>query len=151
LEAKSLLGGYLLSSQGDRMLMKSSVEGRFPFLDHRVIEFASRIPPKLKMRALNEKFLLKKAMRHLLPVEIVRRHKQPYRAPDVRATSQTLLSEELVSYVTPDRLARTGFFDPKKVLLLLKKAESSKGLAVSESQALTGILTTQIVHATFCH
>jgi asparagine synthase (glutamine-hydrolysing) len=151
LEAKSLLGGYLLSSQGDRMLMKSSVEGRFPFLDHRVIEFASKIPPKLKMRALNEKYLLKKAMRHLLPAEIVERHKQPYRAPDIRATSQRLLSDELMSYVTPERLARAGHFDPKRVSMLLKKAESSQGLGVSESQALTGILTTQIVHATFCH
>ncbi len=41
IEAKSLMGGYLLCSQGDRMLMANSIEGRFPFLDHRVIEFAN--------------------------------------------------------------------------------------------------------------
>jgi asparagine synthase (glutamine-hydrolysing) len=151
IEAKSLLGGYLLSSQGDRMLMKNSVEGRFPFLDHRVIEFANRVPPKYKMRALNEKYLLKRAMRHLLPPRILQRHKQPYRAPDLRAATDSLLSEELRSYVTPQRLSDAGFFDAKKVALLLKKAESPRGLTISESQALTGIVTTQIVDATFCH
>jgi len=44
IEIKTLLPSYLLSSQGDRMLMGNSVEGRFPFLDHRVVEFAMRIP-----------------------------------------------------------------------------------------------------------
>jgi len=60
LEAKSLMGGYLLCSQGDRMLLSNSVEGRFPFLDHRVIEFANRVHPKLKMKVLNEKYSAKR-------------------------------------------------------------------------------------------
>lgn len=150
LEAKSLMGGYLLSSQGDRMLMKNSVEGRFPFLDHRVIDFANRIPPRLKMRALNEKYLLKRAMRDLVPREILERHKQPYRAPDVRPGAGGLLSEELRSYVDPGALQDAGFFAAEKVSRLLRKAEV-KGLSVSESQALTGIITTQIVHRLFCH
>jgi asparagine synthase (glutamine-hydrolysing) len=57
------LSNYLLSSQGDRMAMANSVEGRYPFLDHRVIEFASRLPAKLKLNGLNEKYILKKAAR----------------------------------------------------------------------------------------
>jgi asparagine synthase (glutamine-hydrolysing) len=48
-EAKSLLAGYLLSSQGDRAAMANSIEGRFPYLDHRVIEFANRLPPSFKI------------------------------------------------------------------------------------------------------
>ena len=47
-EAHTLMSGYLLSSQGDRMAMANSIEGRFPFLDHRVIEFANRLPPQLQ-------------------------------------------------------------------------------------------------------
>ena len=85
IEAKTLLSGYLLCSQGDRMLMANSVEGRFPFLDHRVIEFANRLPPRMKMRGLNEKYLLKRAMAPYLPREIIDRRKQPYRAPDIPA------------------------------------------------------------------
>src|SRR6185503_10328518 len=81
-EAHTLLSGYLLASQGDRMAMASSIEGRFPFLDHRVIEFANRLPPRYKLRGLTEKYILKKAVRGLLPETIRRRTKQPYRAPD---------------------------------------------------------------------
>ena len=46
---------YLLGSQGDRVAMAHGVEGRYPFLDHRVVEFAAALPPALKMKALNEK------------------------------------------------------------------------------------------------
>jgi len=49
LEAAYLLPGYILSSQGDRVAMAHGVEGRFPFLDHRVVELAARIPPRLKL------------------------------------------------------------------------------------------------------
>lgn len=82
-ESKLLLANYLLSSQRDRMGMANSVEGRYPFLDHRVVEFATRIPVRLKMKGLNEKYLLKKAMQGLLPAAIVERKKQPYMAPDI--------------------------------------------------------------------
>ncbi|MFH2035352.1 MAG: asparagine synthase (glutamine-hydrolyzing) [Candidatus Zixiibacteriota bacterium] len=67
LEAKSLLAGYLLSSQGDRVSAAHSVEGRFPFLDHRVVEFASKSRALYKIHGLIELFLLKKAMLKELP------------------------------------------------------------------------------------
>ena len=72
---------YLLSSQGDRMAMAHSVEGRFPFLDHRVIEFCNRLPPTLKLHGLTEKALLRVAVSDWLPAEIVAGPKRPYRAP----------------------------------------------------------------------
>lgn len=75
LESKLLLGNYLLSSQGDRMAMAHSVEGRFPFLDHRLVEFSCTIPPNMKMKVLNEKNILKKAMVKLLPQSILQRKK----------------------------------------------------------------------------
>ena len=62
--------GYILSTQGDRMAMAHSVEGRFPFLDYRVAEFAANIPPRLKMKGLNEKHLLKRAFRDLIPEQV---------------------------------------------------------------------------------
>lgn len=145
IEAKSLMAGYLLTSQGDRMLAKNSVEGRFPFLDHRVIEFANRIPPKYKMKVLNEKYLLKKSMAKYLPDSVTNRHKQPYRAPDAQAMSGKNMGDELRSYVTEEQLKKTSLFDVKKVGFLMKKADSGKPLSVSESQALVGILSTQVV------
>ena len=85
LEATVLLPGYILSSQGDRMTMANSVEGRYPFLDHRVIEFACTIPPKLRMKVLKEKYILKQAAGHLIPESVKARPKQPYRAPDAQS------------------------------------------------------------------
>ncbi len=85
LESAYLLPGYILSSQGDRVGMANAVEGRFPFLDHRVIELAARIPPRLKLKGLTEKHILRQSMKHLLPGGIATRPKQPYRAPESRA------------------------------------------------------------------
>ncbi len=66
LEAYVFLGSYLLCSQGDRMLMSHSVEGRYPFLDRRVIDLADRLSPTLKLKGLNEKWILKKAFASFL-------------------------------------------------------------------------------------
>ena len=64
------------------MAMANAVEGRFPFLDHRVVELAARIPPRLKLRGLTEKHVLREAARGLVPAAMAARPKQPYRAPD---------------------------------------------------------------------
>ena len=58
---RTLLSGYLLSSQGDRMLMAHSVEGRFPFLDADVVALADSLPASYKLRVLDEKHVLKRA------------------------------------------------------------------------------------------
>lgn len=81
LESTLFMSGYLLSSQGDRMGMAHSVEGRYPFLDHRLIDFCSKLPWDHKIKGLNEKYLLKKMMEGRLPEKVVKRPKQAYRAP----------------------------------------------------------------------
>jgi asparagine synthase (glutamine-hydrolysing) len=82
LETRCLLPGYILSSQGDRVAMAHAVEGRFPFLDHRVVELGARLPPEMKLKGLREKHVLREALGRYLPGEIAERPKQPYRAPD---------------------------------------------------------------------
>jgi asparagine synthase (glutamine-hydrolysing) len=89
LEMVSLLSGYILSAQGDRMLMANSVEGRFPFLDCNLVDFANQLPPRHKLFALDEKHLLKVAFEDLLPESILKRPKQPYRAPDAASFFST--------------------------------------------------------------
>src|SRR2546426_6319471 len=81
-EISIFLSNYLLSSQGDRVAMAHAVEGRYPFLDYRVVEFASKLPPAVKMKVLNEKYLLRRAATGLIPETVRKRYKQPYRAPD---------------------------------------------------------------------
>lgn len=149
LEAKTLMGDYLLCSQGDRMLMANSVEGRFPFLDHRVIEFANRLNPRLKMRALNEKYLFKQAMRNHLPGQILERHKQPYRAPDIPAFFSAHPPAYVDDLLSQEKLNSYGYFDTQKVGFLLKKARRGGSIAYKDNMALVGVLSTQLCHYFF--
>ena len=147
IESKTLMSGYLLCSQGDRMLMKNSVEGRFPFLDHRVIEFASRIHPKYKMKGLNEKYLLKKAMGHNIPNSIVQRFKQPYRAPDIASFWGENKRDYVAELLSDEQLKKYGYFDTKKTSMLLKKIDNGKAIGYKDNMAFMGILSTQAL----CH
>ncbi len=149
IEARTLMSGYLLSAQGDRMLMAHSVEGRFPYLDHRVIEFAARLDPRLKMRALGEKHLLKRAMRAHLPSAIVDRHKQPYRAPDAPAFFAGRDLPWMIELLSDRKLREFGYFDAGRVGLLVAKARSGRPLAFRDNMAFVGVLSTQVWHHQF--
>jgi len=153
LEAKTLLPSYLLSSQGDRMLMAHSVEGRFPYLDHHLIGFATQLHPSHKMRALREKHLLREVMRDRLPRNIVARHKQPYRAPDAAAFLRTPIPDYVDRLLDRACIARYGYFDPDKVCRLVSKLrgqlERNGAASQRDNMSFMGVLSTQIWHALF--
>jgi len=144
LEAQYLLPGYILSSQGDRMAMAHAVEGRYPFLDHRVVEFASRLPTKLKMKVLDQKYLLKQAVKGLIPESIRTRDKQPYRAPDGRSFfgHKESYIEDVLS---ASRLKQDGIFDPKATGALVQKFRSGRETSVKDNIALIGLLSTTLL------
>ncbi|WP_419913683.1 asparagine synthase (glutamine-hydrolyzing) [Hoeflea sp.] len=149
LEAAHLLPGYILSSQGDRMSMAHSVEGRYPFLDHRLVEFAARIPPQMKLRALREKHILRESVKDILPKTISNRPKQPYRAPD----SQCFTSADAPAYVD-ERLSRSaleaaGYFDAGAVEKLLAKCRKRPTVGTRDNMAMVGIVSTQLWHHAF--
>ncbi|VAW69643.1 Asparagine synthetase [glutamine-hydrolyzing] [hydrothermal vent metagenome] len=144
IEARSLMAGYLLCSQGDRMLMSNSVEGRFPFLDHNVIEFANKLHPNLKMKVLNEKYLLKKSMRRYVPDEIINRHKQPYRAPDIPAFFHQHKPEYVDELLSESMIKKYGYFDPKKVSILQRKIKAGKATGYKDNMSFMAILSTQM-------
>ncbi|PKL39661.1 MAG: asparagine synthase (glutamine-hydrolyzing) [Spirochaetae bacterium HGW-Spirochaetae-1] len=149
IESKLFLPGYLLSSQGDRMMMGNSVEGRFPFLDYRVVEFAAKIPPKYKIYGLNEKYVLKKAYQDMLPPSIVNRPKQPYRAPISHCFKKgSSLSAQMLE---DDSIDSYGIFDAASVRSLKKKVFNDNGSAVSarDDMAVAGIISTQLLHHHF--
>jgi asparagine synthase (glutamine-hydrolysing) len=82
LEYDSLLAGYLLSSQGDRMTSAHTIEGRCPFLDRELVDFANTLPMEFRLKdGVNEKYILKEAFKSKIPDTIRLRPKQPYRAP----------------------------------------------------------------------
>ncbi|HEX5000517.1 MAG TPA: asparagine synthase (glutamine-hydrolyzing) [Terriglobia bacterium] len=149
LEASALLPGYLLSSQGDRMAMANAVEGRFPFLDHRLVEFTTRMPAHLKMKVLNEKYILKRVARLILPPSIIKRSKQPYRAPDTHSFIDVTTGKARAAYVDelldPGAIRRFGLFDAAAVGKLVEKARKGLIVGIKDDMAFVGILSTQLL------
>lgn len=148
LETTYLLPGYILSSQGDRPAMANAVEGRFPFLDPQVVEFACRLPSVLKMRGLDAKHLLKRSAKPLLPASVIRRPKQPYRSPDVRCfmDNGTFRHEYVAEMLSPEALRKYGVFHPPAVQSLVEKLKRQPWSATTrDSMALTGVISTQLL------
>ena len=145
LEITTFLSQYLLAAQGDRMLMAHAVEGRFPFLDHRVIEFANRLPSRLKLRGLTEKYILRQVSRRWLPDAIWQRAKQPYRAPIHRSFFNDARPGYVDHLLAPEHIQATGLFRPMAVAHLRKKALSGVRLSETEDMALVGILSTHLL------
>lgn len=148
LEIVTFMSGYLLSSQGDRMAMANSVELRVPYLDHRIIEYMATVPSRFKIRGLNEKYLLKKVFKDLLPQEIVYRPKNPYRAP-IRNSFLNNKSFDLHSVLSEKEINEAGIFNPSKVKLLIQKAEKSQSLSELDNMAIAGIISTQFLQKHF--
>jgi asparagine synthase (glutamine-hydrolysing) len=149
LEVRTLLSGYLLSSQGDRMLMAHSVEGRFPFLDADVVELANALPATYKLRGLDEKHVLKRAARGLVPEAVLRRPKQPYRAPDALSFVGPAAPEWVREAVESRAVADAGVFDPRAVGQLWRKCVATGGaeqFSNADNMALVGVLSTGLLH-----
>lgn len=147
LEISTFLTGFLLHSQGDRMLMANSVEGRFPFLDVNVAEFAAALPERLRLRDVQEKYLLRKALGSVLPDEINKRPKRPYRAPILRAFFGPGAPEYVSELLSEERVAAAGLFNAGHVAKLAQKASryADKGFSESDEMGLVGVLSTMLL------
>lgn len=151
LEMVTLLAGYILAPQGDRMLMANSVEGRFPFLDADVVDFADALPARHKLFGLEEKYLLKRAFADLVPEDILRRPKQPYRAPDAASFFADGTPEWFAEVISERAIREAGVFRPEPVAGLLAKCARTGGENMSNTDAMRAlaVVSTQLTHAHF--
>ena len=151
IEVVTFLQGYLLHTQADRMLMRHSVEGRFPYLDHRVAELAARLPARLRLLGLREKVGLRKATAGLVPPQIRARKKWPYRAPIAGPMLSTAAGRELLERLDPQHVDAIGLFDGRSVAALTAKLTAQEAAKVSEvdEMALMGALSTMLLHESF--
>ncbi len=151
LELNTILPGYILSSQGDRMLMGNSVEGRFPFLDPDFANFAHGLPHWQKLLALDEKHILKKTFADLVPETILRRPKQPYRAPDAAAFFAPGAPDWITDLVFGTSVKDAGIFNPAMVRSLFEKCSKVGGSKMSntDNMRVVAVLSTQLLHEQF--
>jgi asparagine synthase (glutamine-hydrolysing) len=152
LEVRTLMSGYLLSAQGDRMLMAHSVEGRFPFLDRDVAALAESLPDSYKLRVLDEKHSLKRAAADLVPAEVRNRKKQPYRAPDALALATPEAESWIEEVASPHALRDAGVFRveaARQLIVKCRRLAESGQFSNSDNMALVGMLSTQLLHDGF--
>ena len=151
LETAHLLPGYILSSQGDRVAMANAVEGRFPFLDHRVVEFAARIPPQLKMRGLREKHILREA--HGRPAAAADR--QPPQAALSRAGQRCRSSARTTRRLRRRALSAASIGNCRLSSIRGRSKSCGRNAATAstvgfrDNVAFVGILSTQLWHEFF--
>ena len=149
LEMTAFMAGYLLSSQGDRMLMGNSVEGRFPFLDHNLADFAGTVPAAVKLQSLVEKAILKQSVADLLPADILSRPKQPYRAPDSASfqgpAGQALVAEHLLD----ETAAGWDLWRPERIAALVRKWQAGRLSSMRDNQAFVAVLSGRILQQSF--
>jgi asparagine synthase (glutamine-hydrolysing) len=149
LEMTTLLSPFLLSSQGDRMAMAHGVAARFPFLDHRLFEFAAALPTGSRLRGLREKEVLRRWATRILPPRIKTRRKQPYRAPDASSFFGPTAPEWVGDHLTRDALRRVGVFSADSVDGLVRRCRAGVATGFRENQTLVGVLSTQLWHHQF--
>lgn len=149
IETDIFLSGYLLSSQGDRVAMANSVEGRYPFLDYRLLEFSASLPDEFKLKGLNEKYLLKELMKNDLPPNVLKRPKQAYRSPIVGAFTGNKIPGYVSQLLHPDLLKSYGIFNSDSVNNLLNKVKITNNFSEMDEMAIIGILSTQLLSCLF--
>ena len=149
LETTIFMSGYLLSSQGDRMGMANSVEGRYPFLDYRLIEYCSSLPGEYKLKGLNEKYLLKKLLKNRIPENILNRPKQAYRAP-IKSVFLSKDSPEYVKYMLSETFTgNAGLFNYNSIAGLVSRIEKTGISSEVDNMVITAVISTHLLYYQF--
>jgi asparagine synthase (glutamine-hydrolysing) len=149
LEMRTLLSGYLLSSQGDRMSMAHSVEGRYPFLDHRLVDLLFTMKDDYKLKGFNQKYLLKNSYKSQIPPSIINRPKRPYMSPDLRSfIVNGKPTENTAFFLSEDLIKDYGIFNYKWVNRFLRKFNNGLPASIGyrDNMIITFILSTQIAN-----
>ncbi len=126
----------------DRMSMAPSLEARVPFLDHRVMEFAAKIPTSMKLKGLTTKYILKKAVSDLLPEKILTRGKEGFSIP-IKNWLMNELRPLLLDTLSEERIRRRGYFQPHYIQHLIQEHLNGKE---NHSHRLWALMVFEIWH-----
>jgi len=120
-DAKTYLQELLMKQ--DQMSMAASIESRVPFLDHKLVEFTSRLPERLKLRGWTTKYILRRSMKGVLPEAILKRSKLGFPVP-VGSWFRGAFRSVIDEYVLGERAVGRGLFDPRFVRSLVARHQS---------------------------
>jgi asparagine synthase (glutamine-hydrolysing) len=124
LDSKTYLPGDILTKV-DRMSMAVSLEARVPLLDHKLIEFVTKIPAGLKLKGLDTKYIFKQAIKDLVPDSILNRPKQGFGVP-INEWINVQLRDRIREDLLEKRTLERGYFEPEYIKLLLDEHERGR-------------------------
>jgi asparagine synthase (glutamine-hydrolysing) len=151
---KTMLEGQILTWGGDRVDMANSMEARPPFLDHHLAEYAFTVPPHLRIKGNKEKYVLREAMKGLLPETLYKREKFAFMAPpahtDPKKWQAVLKLAE--QFLSEDAVKEAGLLDYAEVQRTFEKHESD-AVPIDEKVQLDAVINhmlgVQILHHHF--
>ncbi|HEY0529022.1 MAG TPA: asparagine synthase (glutamine-hydrolyzing) [Gemmatimonadaceae bacterium] len=149
LEMTTALSPHVLSSQGDRMAMAHGVEVRYPFLDHRLFDFAASLPTRSRLCGLHGKEVLRRWAARILPVTVSTPTAPVTRYPGAGHLMTSERPTWMSAHLTADALRRVGIFSPAAVDALIRRNRAGLAQTVEEGRALIGVLSTQVWHQQF--
>ncbi|BAX82621.1 asparagine synthase (glutamine-hydrolyzing) [Labilibaculum antarcticum] len=149
MEMNTLLSGYLLSSQGDRMSLANGVEGRYPFLDHRIIDSLFSVNEKFKLNGFSQKYLLTQSFKNKIPKSILNRPKRPYMSPDLKSFFVNgKPTENVAFFLSDDLINEYKIFDLRFVQRFMKKFSTGvpQNIGYRDNMIISFIVSTQIAN-----
>jgi len=151
---KTMLEGQILTWGGDRVDMANSMEARPAFLDHHLAEYACTIPPSMRIKGRTEKYVLREAMKGLLPKVLYEREKFAFMAPPAHTDPKKWAALKTLAdqYLSEQAIAEAGLLDQAGVKALFKLHESPDTPASTQVQldaVINHLLGVQILHEQF--
>ncbi|MES9945369.1 MAG: asparagine synthase (glutamine-hydrolyzing) [Candidatus Thiodiazotropha sp.] len=151
---KTMLEGQILTWGGDRVDMANSMEARPAFLDHHLAELAAQLPPSLRIKGRTEKYVLREAMKGLLPEVLYRREKFAFMAPPAHTdphkwSAMRALADE---YLNPSSIADAGLLSHQGVEKLFALHENENLTAATQNKldaVINHMLGVQVLHRHF--
>lgn len=151
---KTMLEGQILTWGGDRVDMANSMEARPAFLDHHLAEMAANIPPNLRIKEKTEKYVLREAMKGLLPEVLYKREKFAFMAPPAHTDKKKWTQMKVLAdkFLNRDAIEAAGLLNADGVTSLFEYHESDQVSAAEQVQldaVINHMLGVQMMHQHF--
>jgi asparagine synthase (glutamine-hydrolysing) len=148
--SKTVLAGYVLTMLGDRMEMAHSIEGRVPFLDHKLVELIVRQPVNQKIRGMTEKYVLREAVKDVITNDVYGRQKHPFLSPPATLNPEDTFHDYVQEMLRGKGFASLPFFNQKAVIELLDRMPSmDDGARTATDQTLMVLASLCVLHERF--
>lgn len=148
--SKTVMAGYILTMLGDRMEMAHSIEGRVPFLDHKLVELIANQPVNQKIRGMTEKYVLREAVKDVITDTVYRRQKHPFLSPPATLNPDDTFQTFVQDMLRGENMRAIPFFNQNEVIALLDRlSEMDAGARTAFDQLLMYLVSLCVLQERF--